>query len=50
MTYMLTYDHRLRERGGIVTRFINSLTGLLKNPQALEANWDQLLQRGKRSW
>ena len=32
MTYMLTYDHRLLEGGGIITRFINSLTELLEHP------------------
>lgn len=35
MTYMLTYDHRVIEGGGIVTRFLNSLTGLLENPVGL---------------
>jgi pyruvate dehydrogenase E2 component (dihydrolipoamide acetyltransferase)/2-oxoglutarate dehydrogenase E2 component (dihydrolipoamide succinyltransferase) len=35
MTYMLTYDHRVIEGGGIITRFLNSLTGLLENPVGL---------------
>ncbi len=32
MTYMLTYDKRIVEGGGIVTKFITSLTDLLENP------------------
>ena len=35
MTYMLTYDHRVIEGGGIVTRFLDSLIGLLENPVGL---------------
>lgn len=35
MTYSFTYDHRLIEGGGIVTKFINHLTRLLENPQLL---------------
>lgn len=35
MTYSFTYDHRLIEGGGIVTKFINGLTRLLENPQPL---------------
>jgi len=33
MTYDFTYDHRVVEGGGVVTRFINSLIGLLENPE-----------------
>ena len=35
MTYMLTYDHRVIEGGGIVTRFLDSLVGRLENPVGL---------------
>lgn len=42
ITYSFTYDHRLVEGGGIVTRFINGLTRTLENPQVL-GNWGQLL-------
>jgi len=42
MTYSFTYDHRLVEGGGIVTKFINGLTRTLENPQVL-GNWGQLL-------
>ncbi len=33
MTYDFTYDHRIVEGGGVVTRFINGLIGLLENPE-----------------
>ena len=35
MTYDFTYDHRIVEGGGVVTRFINSLISLLENPEGL---------------
>jgi len=38
MTYSFTYDHRLLEGGGVVTRFLNSLTQLLENPQVLSVS------------
>jgi len=32
MTYMLTYDHRLLDGGGIITSFINEMTSVIENP------------------
>lgn len=47
MTYSFTYDHRLLEGGGIVTRFLNSLGQFLENPQVLLASFDAQLTKGK---